>query len=186
MMFVLDPLFLLILDFSFCVLFAIAAAHKIFDQDHFKNVLIGYDLIPHTLVRMFSVAVPMGEIIIASLLLIDSSLGRFIAVITLLFYALLMASAILRNKVDIDCGCSWGGATPTSEKKIGWTLVGRNFLLIAIGAVWLLPVSERIVSSIEYTSALAFIVCATVLAFVTQALSRNHGLQRCEHAAMVK
>ena len=117
------------------VLFVYSSWSKIADPGLFANIVMKYELLPECMVGLFSLILPMVELL-AGLAIMFSKWMResalLIASLLLMFIAAL-ASALARG-LEIDCGCfgvpSVGGRTELL------LAIGRDVVLL-VPAVWL-------------------------------------------------
>ena len=129
-------------------MFAIAAIHKLRDIRAFKDVLQGYHILPIAGLGIVSVCLPLGELLIAVLLLFMPVAGIAAAGALLSLYALLMAFNIVRGHTQIDCGCFWGSAGD-SFPALTWGQVLRNSALVILLVVAYLPTTARTMTIID-------------------------------------
>lgn len=104
-----------------------AALHKAMDAGRFEGVLADYGLAPDWAIRPLRLALPALELAAAGALLFGplQSVGAALASGLLLAYGGVMATALVRGRTEIDCGCG-GPALP-----LGWSLIVRNIVLAA-------------------------------------------------------
>ena len=116
-------------------LFAYAAWDKVLDPASFAEAVSAYGLLPRALTGLFSVTLPMGELLLAVALVAtkwsrESALG--IACLLGMFLVALL-QATLRG-LDISCGC-FGPAEASAEASLGEAIV--RDLLMLVPTVWL-------------------------------------------------
>ena len=90
-------------------------------------------------------------------------------------YALGMTVSVARGIAPEDCGCSWAG---TTGQPAGWTLVGRNLVLIAVALLLALPPAARPLEFADYAGAISLGVFAIAMYATADVLIANHGLLR--------
>jgi len=120
------------------VLFGMSAWHHTRDLAGFRAAIEGYRLLPGGASGVVALAIIAAEACIAVSLASGLLLymGALVAVCLLALFAAAIAINLLRGRTDIDCGCSWArGGT-----RLGWGLVLRNGLIIALLATLLAPV----------------------------------------------
>jgi len=95
------------------VLFFIAGVIKIQDLSAFAEVIAAFGLVPDPLPGIFAIALPLIEITVGILLLLDfkGSLG-VVTIMTVMFFAVLTYAIYMG--FDIDCGC-YGPGDPEAE-----------------------------------------------------------------------
>ena len=115
------------------VLFAGSALAKLRAPSEFAEAVEGYRLLPPSLVRPASVAIPLAEAGTVVLLLWSPtlSMGGLAALGLLVTFSAALAANLLRGRSRIDCGCF--GSSPT--RTIGWGLVWRNVVLMTPAVV---------------------------------------------------
>jgi methylamine utilization protein MauE len=117
------------------IIFLRAAWHKLRDVESFAALAADYRLLPAWTVGGAARVLIVLEAGSALALIVPrlAPVGAGIAVAMLLIYAVAMATNILRGRKQLDCGC---GGEPQG---LGWTLVVRNLLLMAIAGLALEP-----------------------------------------------
>lgn len=123
-----DPAFALGLRAALAFILIAAAAHKMGDPARFREVLLGYGLVPQGLMRGAPLGIAFIELTIGIGLLIFPM--SFVAAVSagalLAAYGAVMALTILRGRAGLDCGCG------ARNQPIGWPLVARNVVLMGI------------------------------------------------------
>ena len=133
-----DPVIERTLTFSFMLLFAAAASHKVRDLRAFRATLDAYRLVSSVLVAPMAALVVAVEIAIASTIWFAWQAG-LAAALLLAVYAAAIGINLARGRTDIDCGCSGTAARTTLS---GW-LVVRNLVLVAMALGLSLPASHE-------------------------------------------
>jgi hypothetical protein len=107
-----------------------AALSKLRALDEFVGVVHNYRVLPEPLVRPVAYALPPFELLLAAGLLLEPirSLAAAAVAGLLAVFALAMAINIGRGRIEIDCGCFANAL----RQRIGWRLVVRNVVLIAL------------------------------------------------------
>ena len=99
------------------------------------GVIADYRLLPQPLVSPASTVLPIAEMAVGSALLMGLTPAPVLAAMLLLaLFAGAMAINILRGRRHIHCGCG----RPELHQALGWPLVARNLLLVALIAPRLL------------------------------------------------
>lgn len=155
---IMDPVITHILTIAFGLLFLSAGIQKLRNLGPFREVLIGYRLIPLRLVRSAGIAVPLLEIFLGFGMLI-SPLAMVAGAVLLLTYAGAIGINLKRGNVSLDCGCQLGQA----EQTISTALVHRNIILAVVSLVATLPEIHRPLSAYDF-GAIAFglVMCGLV------------------------
>lgn len=134
---------LVLLSSLFCaLLFGVSGLRKLGRRIYYARLVDTW--LPFGPVAARALATGLGgvEIGIALALCLNSTrvAGAVAAVALLLIYLAGLASALLRGRSDLDCGC--GGSK--ADERIGWNLVLRNLLLALLAATPLLfPTTAR-------------------------------------------
>jgi len=159
----LDPALDAMLRAAFALLFASAAAQKLFAPGRFRDAVREYRLVPDAAVTAVSAALVAGEVGVAAAIVVPALRApALVAVATLLaLYAAAIGANLVRGRA-IDCGCGGPAARPISA----W-LVVRNAALATVALVALRPVTVRslvwldAVTIAAGTAALAALYAAT-------------------------
>jgi uncharacterized membrane protein YphA (DoxX/SURF4 family) len=112
--------------------FLLAGLAKLPRRREFVSVVRAYDVLPSRLVAPVARGVPRLELLMGVLLMIG--LGtRWVALlvaIVLAFFSAAVGINLARGR-DLDCGCFAVGA----PRRITWSLVARNAILVAMSAI---------------------------------------------------
>lgn len=151
----LDPVLPHIAAASLAIVLLVGAAQKLADREAFALAMEQYRLLPETAVAAFALALPLGEIAAALLLLPVATrpLGAVIALGVLSAVTLAVVVNLLRGRAHIDCGC--GG--PEGGQHLSWALVVRNAVL---GLVALLALSQTVDREFVWLDALTVAAAA--------------------------
>jgi 4-hydroxybenzoate polyprenyltransferase len=119
----------------------VAAVHKLQSLAIFRSALDEYRLMPRNLSGIAAVLVVTAELLAALLVLIPGArtAGLVVMVGLLLIYTAGISINLLRDRRNIDCGCSG----PSSRHELSGWLVLRNLLLSGLVLLALAPVSAR-------------------------------------------
>lgn len=153
----LDPAFTLPLAWFLAGLLALAASDKLMRPREFAHAVQGYRLLPRGIQQKAAPAIAVllivAELAAAILLVVQpfSFAGVLAAASIFGAYAFAMTLAILRGRAGVDCGCHFGAG----EDALGWPLVVRNAVLIAIAGAIALPLTRETVWIDHVSSALA-------------------------------
>lgn len=168
----LDPFISLFLRAGFSLIFVLTAWHKLRDLPGFKNILIGYNIMPLKTLPVLAMILPFMEIAIAALLIFLPYFGVFAAGALLCLYALIMAFNIARGNTQIDCGCMWGGDI-SAFPKLSWAHVLRNLAMVSILALALIPTMMRALGVTDWTNLIlgvGFVFVAVKTSFTLMAI----------------
>ena len=105
-----------------------AGVQKIRHHDLLVGVISNYRVIPQALAPLASWLLPPLELLLALALLIPSSWSALTAAGLLLLFTTAIIINLLRGRSFIDCGCFQSGL----RQELGWELVWRNGVLVAI------------------------------------------------------
>ena len=152
------------------------ALPKLARQDDQRQVVAGFDLLPHALVAPSALVLPLVEIaaVLAALVPATRSFGAAALAALFVLFALALGINVARGRTDIDCGCNGfrqpGAAVPHS---IGWAHVARTLLLAGLAALVCMPQSARTVIWFDYLSVLGATLVAVAAFFTLDVLLAN-------------
>ena len=139
---ILDPAAQWVLRLALAWLLLSAAQHKLSSAEAFRSALEGYGLLPRALVGAAARGLAFAELA-AGLALLAPPLAAGAAALAAGLFALYGAAIALnlaRGRRDIECGC--GG--PDGRRVLGWPLVARNAVLVAVAALAAFPAAPRV------------------------------------------
>lgn len=142
----------LILRVSLGGVFIYAGILKIQSPQVFADSINAFQLLPDTCINLLALSLPVFEILIGGMLLIDFQLriASFSTLILSVIFAVALTSALARG-LKIDCGC-FGSGTPSTSKT--WFSLGRDVLLGAMAlTIWWQAVPTLCPSPIRATPA---------------------------------
>ncbi|RZF27484.1 methylamine utilization protein MauE [Paraburkholderia sp. UYCP14C] len=152
------------------------ALPKVARQYDQRQIVAGFELLPHALVTPFAFLLPLAEIAATLAMLVPATRSVGAAALAALFvlFALALGINVARGRTDIDCGCNGfrqpGTVVPHS---IGWAQVARTLLLAALAALICLPQSARAVVWFDYLSVLGATLVAVAAFFTLDVLLAN-------------
>ena len=116
------------------VTFIYASFHKIISPSDFAKIIYGYDLFPAALINLMAITLPFVELItgLALILGIYPRSAALIINVMLLGFTLALSINLMRGH-GFDCGCFAAGQTGATAS--AWVLLGRDFLLLAVGVL---------------------------------------------------
>lgn len=116
------------------ILLIAASIGKLVNLKEFRQIVFKYNLLPTSIVPLFSYTLPVLEFVSGGALLLGifSPLAEFTAAGLFLVFALAITINLLRNRADIPCGCSGQEA-----KLISWGMVTRNLVLFSLALLGL-------------------------------------------------
>lgn len=119
------------------LLLAASAAHKVSTWSRSLGVMRQFGGVPSALASSALGAVIASEFLAALLLLIPAyrTAGAILAAALWTVYLALILRAILQNRRDLECGCSFGFASRPSSRPLGIFQLLRNGVLsgVAVG-----------------------------------------------------
>jgi hypothetical protein len=109
-----------------------SAGHKALRWPRSRRVVRQFAGLPNSLAALGLVAVIAVELVAAALLVAPGyrAVGALLASVLWSLYLALILRAILEDRRDVDCGCSFG----SSLHPLGFAEVARNVLLAALAA----------------------------------------------------
>lgn len=127
-----DPVILGAATWTLALLFALSAWGKLRDRAVFAATVADYRLVPEPLAGPISTAIPFAEAVVALALLLEGTrvtAAAWAAGLILLFSFAVFVN-LLRGRTHIDCGCF----SAAFRQRIGWDLLARNAVLLAVAA----------------------------------------------------
>ena len=113
-------------------IFLVAAIAKLRNRALLPGVIANYRLLPEMLVTPAAILLPITELGVGAALILGSRpLAPLLAMALLLVFAAAMAINIRRGRRHIDCGCGHAGL----RQDLGWGMVARNLVLVALLAL---------------------------------------------------
>lgn len=164
---------------ALAVVLLVGAWHKLRDRALFQATLDNYRLLPEALLAPAAIVLPVWELAAGLLLLPAASrgVGALLAVVLLLTVSGAVVINLLRGRRHFDCGCggfSGGSTGDIGEQQIGWGLVVRNLILIALLAPCLGEEASRALVWIDYLSVAGATLALLGLYVSANQLLANH------------
>lgn len=109
-------------------IFIVSALGKIVDPAGFADSIAAYRLLPLYTVNVFALILPWVELLVGFSLIngVAFQSAALIAAIMNVIFIAAVASAMARG-LDIDCGCF-----TVAESKVGWEIIVRDVVFLAI------------------------------------------------------
>jgi hypothetical protein len=168
----LDPVILYSLIGGFALLFALSALEKYQDMTAFQLKLENYQVLPAALAPGMTNVIFMTEIVATTLLLTPAYLyGLALSAFLMLAYTSGIAINLVRGRTHIDCGCLGSQGEGIS----GYHLL-RNSTLLILLAVCFLPVIDRHLVWLDYSTIILFLG-ASAASYATANLMIAHANQ---------
>lgn len=149
-----------------------AAFHKIARWRYTNGVARRFAGVPDSLTVWASAAAVGFEIAAAAALVVPGTRMAGAAMAALLWtgYLALMVRAILADRRDVDCGCSFGTRAAAGHRPLGGFQVARNAALVIL-ALWVAVVSVRGGVSLPLSQALAALALLAIYAALDQLMA---------------
>jgi len=136
-----DPVFNIMISICMCLLFGVAAIHKLKAPAKFRAAMDNYQLLPQGLSGLMSMLLITMELGAAAAVLVPvtRATGLGVMAILLIVYTAGIGINLYRGRREIDCGCSG----PASRHELSGWLVLRNLVLLGLVLFALGPAAER-------------------------------------------
>lgn len=113
------------------IVFTVSALGKIADPSAFATNVAAYRIVPSQLINLFAIVMPWVELL-TGLSLLNGMLSRGAALLAAVMNVVFVGAAIsaIARGLDISCGCF-----TAAESTVGWGLIGRDLILLAMAIV---------------------------------------------------
>ena len=149
-----DPALQALISIAFSMLFFLAGAHKLSNTGQFQKVVRDYKILPMSAVRAFAAAIGLTEVCLGvGWLITQTALVPLLSSFIISLYVIAISVNLFRGRVYIDCGCSFNsfaGSIDSVNQHLSFGLVLRNFALIIIMLLSIMPPLERALGIIDY------------------------------------
>jgi len=166
-----DPIPGLIVTLLIAGLFLYSGLHKLRNQTAFRAVLSDYGVKKLMLIPA-ALLMTSAEIIIAvtvvMLMITNNKFGMVSGIILLGFYTLLVTYYHMTGR-RIGCCCNFGADEGIISP---WHLI-RNLLLLTASSLYLLPQSGRLLTWLDYTTAIFAVAMIAIASVITEKLNAN-------------
>ena len=174
-----DPVIQYLISASASLLFLIAGMHKLANLSEFQGIVDNYRLLPTRLTKVTVLLFGMTEITLCvGWLLTQSALIPLLSAALIGIYTLSISINLFRGRDYIDCGCSFSNfdklLSQTSNPSLSFGLVIRNFALIGIMLLSILPSNSRILGTLDYVNMLFSFLCVVLVYAAANQLLRNN------------
>jgi uncharacterized membrane protein YphA (DoxX/SURF4 family) len=158
------------------LVFAAASYSKLRKPSSFRRELDEYRLLPEKAVPFAAALIPLAEVAVAVGLFIPSvrALAALCAVGLLTVFTAAIAFNLQRGRRSISCAC-FG----SDEQLLGWDLVARNGLLIALAAA--VAIVDPSTDRISLAGAVVAFEAVVLAVLVITALSTIERVRRWSH-----
>ncbi len=124
------------------LIFLASSLGKIADPGAFADSIAAYRIVPLAAINIVAIVMLWTEFLVGLSLLngVSYRSGALLAALMTVVFILAAASAIARG-LDIECGCF-----TVAKTTVGWGLIARNLLFLALGLIVLLhrkPLTPR-------------------------------------------
>jgi uncharacterized membrane protein len=176
-----DPAIAWTVSAALAAVFGASAVFKLIDLGEFRAAVENYRVLPERLAGAATIAIPLAEIL-GAIGLLDSR-TRFASAVELSFMLAIFTAAIVvnlvRGRLYIDCGC-FG---PALRQPLSWWLTARNFALMGLAAIAVLPVGGRTLTTLDVATVLFGAATIVVLYAAANYLLANAPRLRAFEAA---
>lgn len=119
--------------------FLAASLTKIADPASFATNIAAYRLLPFEVTNIVAIVMMWTEFLVGLALIngVAARGGALLAAVLNVVFILAAASAMARG-LDIECGCFTG-----AKSTVGWSLIGRDLVFLALAALVLAHRGER-------------------------------------------
>ena len=175
-----DPVIHILLSLGFSLLFLVAGAHKLSNRLRFQGIVEAYQVLPTNWVPPTVVMIGVIETALGIGWLIgDSVLTYLFSAVLLSIYVEAISINLLRGRTYIDCGCGFSVFAGKQEadsgiQQLSTGLVLRNYLLIALSLVAVLPRSERALGLVDMFDITVGLISALLIYSAVNQLLSNH------------
>jgi uncharacterized membrane protein YphA (DoxX/SURF4 family) len=117
------------------IVFLASALGKITDPAGFAENVAAFRIVPFAAVNVFAIVMTWTEFLVGLSLLngVKYKSGALLVVVMNAVFIVAIASAMVRG-LSVECGCF-----TMAKSTVGWSLIARDVVLIAIASLLLLP-----------------------------------------------
>ena len=174
-----DPVFQYLISMSASLLFLLAGVHKLSNLIEFQGIIDNYRILPVKLTRIAVLLISFSEIALGIGWLISQSvLIPLLSATLLCVYTFSIVVNLVRGRTYIDCGCSFskfdGLLGRTTSANLSFGLVKRNFVLIVLMLLTIIPPHSRMLSALDFFNLLISLLCVVVIYAAANQLLRNN------------
>lgn len=175
-----DPVIQLLISLGFSLLFVVSGIHKLSNRLRFQEIVDAYQIVPSGWGPFVVVKIGIVELTLGAAWLIGNSvLIPLFSAVLLNIYIIAISINLFRGRTYIDCGCGFSGFTGAQEnndgiQQLSFSLVGRNFSLVGLLLISVLPISNREIGVVDYLSIMLGLLSAFFIYAATNQLLSNH------------
>ena len=161
-----DPVIHLIISLSFSLLFLLSGVQKLTNRSRFQGIVEAYQVMPKTLVPLIGLKIGVIESVLGvGWLISNSALVPLVSAALLGIYISVISINLYRGRTYIDCGCGFSTFSSRQEldngiQQLSFSLVIRNYLLIVLALSSVLPITSRVLNTIDYFGVVAGLLTA--------------------------
>ena len=166
-----DPAIALALALGLAALLAASALHKARTLPSFVEVVRHYRLAPDFAAPFLAILIAALEAALAAGLLAPGmrALAGIGAAALFALYAGAIGFNLMRGRVDIDCGCSFG----PSGDRLTPALLARNVVLVLAAVIVASPTTGRALGAFDFAGAALFALSAAAMYMTFEKLRAN-------------
>jgi len=175
-----DPVIQLLISLGFSLLFVVSGIHKLSNRLQFQGIVDAYQIVPSSWVPFVVIKIGILELTLGVAWLISNSvlIPLFCAVL-INIYIIAISINLFRGRTYIDCGCGFSGLAGAQEnndgiQQLSLSLVGRNFFLVGLLLMAVLPISSREIGVVDYLSIMLGLLSALFIYAAANQLLSNH------------
>ena len=174
-----DPAIQYLISASASLLFLIAGLHKLANLREFQGIIDNYRLLPTSLTKVTVLLLGITEIALCGgWLITQSALIPLLSVALIGIYTLSISINLFRGRDYIDCGCSFSKfdklLSQTTNPHLSFGLVVRNFTLIGLMLLAILPSNTRTLGTLDYLNMFFSFLCVVLVYAAANQLLRNN------------
>ncbi|HYA36253.1 MAG TPA: MauE/DoxX family redox-associated membrane protein [Candidatus Binataceae bacterium] len=171
-----DPVVGWVAALAVAAIFAGSSAIKLANLPAFRAALSDYRIVPESVELPVAVAIPLGEMIGAAGILLNTqrALSGSLLIALLVVFSIAIAVNIARGRRDIDCGC-FG---PALRQTLSASMLVRNGGLVALCGIAMAPRSVRALGFLDVTTIAAGAASIVILYIGVNFLMANAPMLR--------
>ncbi|MDD9890919.1 MAG: DoxX family membrane protein [Gammaproteobacteria bacterium] len=176
----LDPVIQLLLSLGFSLLFIVAGVHKLSNRLRFQGIIEAYQVLPKSWTPLIVITIGLIESVLGIAWLTGNSvLIPLTSAVLLSIYVVVISINLYRGRTYIDCGCGFSAFAGKTEvdsgiQQLSFGLVLRNFLLIALAIIAILPSTERVLGAVDYFGIVVGLLTVLLIYAAANQLLSNH------------
>ena len=175
-----DPVIQTLLSLGFSFLFLVAGTHKLSNRLRFQGIVEAYQVLPKSWAPLMVITIGVIETALGIGWLIGNSvLAHLFSTVLLSIYIVVISINLYRGRTYIDCGCGFSAFAGKQNvdsgiQQLSFGLILRNYLLIALSIVAVLPSSGRTLGLVDMFDIAAGLISALLIYSAVNQLLSNH------------